>query len=193
MPYSRQRAGCGLRGLSVSGADAPYKAGRSAAWIKIKCLLREEFVIIGWLPPGGMRKGIGALALGFYDADRLQAGARAGARLARVPRPLAHALCRVRWHGLPGSGAVGPAYPSARYGIHAARIANLLRVSARFCRRHTTSATRLRDFAWFASIYQLPGARRKHLVHPHTGTSDQVLEAFILYPRSRPRSHVALR
>jgi bifunctional non-homologous end joining protein LigD len=44
-------------------------AGRSAAWLKIKCLLREEFIVLGWLPPGGRRKGIGSLAIGFYDAE----------------------------------------------------------------------------------------------------------------------------
>jgi bifunctional non-homologous end joining protein LigD len=36
-------------------------------WLKIKCLLREEFVVLGWMPPGGRRKGIGSLAIGFYD------------------------------------------------------------------------------------------------------------------------------
>lgn len=59
-----------LEGIICKRANAPYRAGRSTAWLKIKCLLREEFVVIGWLPPGGRRQGIGALALGFYDADR---------------------------------------------------------------------------------------------------------------------------
>jgi bifunctional non-homologous end joining protein LigD len=58
-----------LEGIICKRADAPYRGGRSAVWLKIKCVLREEFVVLGWLPPGGSRKGIGALALGFYDAD----------------------------------------------------------------------------------------------------------------------------
>jgi bifunctional non-homologous end joining protein LigD len=58
-----------LEGIICKRADASYRGGRSVAWLKIKCVLREEFVVLGWLPPGGSRIGIGALALGFYDAD----------------------------------------------------------------------------------------------------------------------------
>lgn len=47
----------------------PYKAGRSADWVKLKCLGREEFFVLGWTPPGGSRQGIGSLALGFYDVQ----------------------------------------------------------------------------------------------------------------------------
>ena len=36
---------------SASGADAPYRAGRSRAWVKVKCQGREEFVVLGWTPP----------------------------------------------------------------------------------------------------------------------------------------------
>jgi bifunctional non-homologous end joining protein LigD len=41
--------------------------GRSGAWVKVKCLDREEFVVIGWTPPAGSRSGIGALHVGYYD------------------------------------------------------------------------------------------------------------------------------
>ena len=58
-----------IEGIICKRADAPYRAGRSAAWLKIKCQGREEFVVLGWTPPGGSRRGIGALALGFYDPD----------------------------------------------------------------------------------------------------------------------------
>ena len=56
-----------LEGIICKRADAPYRAGRSASWLKVKCLGREEFVVLGWTPPGGSRRGIGGLALGFYD------------------------------------------------------------------------------------------------------------------------------
>ena len=58
-----------LEGIIAKRADAPYRAGRSAAWLKIKCLGREDFLVLGWTPPGGSRRGIGALAVGFYDPD----------------------------------------------------------------------------------------------------------------------------
>ena len=38
-------------------------------WLKIKCSLREEFVIGGFTAPGGSRTHFGALAIGYYDDD----------------------------------------------------------------------------------------------------------------------------
>ncbi len=57
----------GLEGIICKRADAPYRAGRSRDWLKIKCQGREEFVIVGWTPPQGSRSGLGALQLGFHD------------------------------------------------------------------------------------------------------------------------------
>ena len=56
-----------LEGIIVKRADRPYRAGRSPDWLKVKCLGREDLVVLGWTPPGGSRQGIGALAVGFYD------------------------------------------------------------------------------------------------------------------------------
>jgi bifunctional non-homologous end joining protein LigD len=56
-----------LEGIVSKRADAPYRAGRSADWVKVKCLAREEFLVLGWTDPGGKRKGLGALLLGYYD------------------------------------------------------------------------------------------------------------------------------
>ena len=36
-------------------------------WLKVKCLGREEFIVLGWTPPRGSRTGLGALHLGYYD------------------------------------------------------------------------------------------------------------------------------
>ena len=63
----REAARLKLEGIISKRASAPYRAGRSADWLKIKCLGREEFVVLGWTPPGGSRQGIGALAIGYYD------------------------------------------------------------------------------------------------------------------------------
>jgi len=57
----------GLEGIICKRADAPYRAGRSRDWLKVKCQGREEFVVLGWTPPQGSRTGLGALQLGFYD------------------------------------------------------------------------------------------------------------------------------
>jgi bifunctional non-homologous end joining protein LigD len=46
-----------------------YSGGRSTAWIKIKAMRRQEFVVLGWLP--SRDEGIAGLALGTYEGGRL--------------------------------------------------------------------------------------------------------------------------
>lgn len=53
----------GWEGLVAKRRDAPYRSGRARSWLKLKCLLRDDFVIVGWTPPKGGRVGLGALAL----------------------------------------------------------------------------------------------------------------------------------
>jgi len=36
-------------------------------WLKVKCLHREEFVVVGWTDPEGRRPWLGALLLAYYD------------------------------------------------------------------------------------------------------------------------------
>src|SRR5438477_9892545 len=67
-------------------------------WLKVKCLYREEFVMVGWTHPEGRRPWLGALLLAYYDpGGRLVYAGRAGTginaaeleRLWRQPQPLA--------------------------------------------------------------------------------------------------------
>ncbi|WP_175975234.1 DNA ligase D [Burkholderia sp. BCC1047] len=71
----------GLEGLIGKRADSRYRAGRSPAWIKLKCRRRQEFVIGGFTEPSGSRHGFGALLLGVHEP------APAGKRR-RGPAPL---------------------------------------------------------------------------------------------------------
>src|SRR3954465_12333630 len=57
----------GLEGLIGKTTDAPYVAGRTKTWIKLKCRQRQDFVIAGYTAPGGSRTGFGALLLGVHD------------------------------------------------------------------------------------------------------------------------------
>jgi bifunctional non-homologous end joining protein LigD len=57
----------GLEGLIGKQSDAPYVAGRTKTWIKLKCRQRQDFVIAGYTAPGGSRSGFGALVLGVHD------------------------------------------------------------------------------------------------------------------------------
>jgi bifunctional non-homologous end joining protein LigD len=38
-------------------------------WVKVKCLHRDEFVVVGWTDPEGSRPWLGALLLAYYDPD----------------------------------------------------------------------------------------------------------------------------
>jgi bifunctional non-homologous end joining protein LigD len=58
-----------LEGIVSKQRDAPYVAGRSRSWLKVKCGNREEFVIIGFSDPGGTRQGFGSLLLGTHESD----------------------------------------------------------------------------------------------------------------------------
>ena len=68
----------GLEGVVSKLRDAPYRGGRVQAWVKSKCLSRQEFVIGGFTPSSTSRRAVGSLALGFYDGDRLRHAGRVG-------------------------------------------------------------------------------------------------------------------
>ena len=59
----------GLEGIISKRKDAPYRSGRSTAWVKVKCVASQEFVIVGFTEPKGARAGFGALLLGVYEKD----------------------------------------------------------------------------------------------------------------------------
>ncbi|PLC51654.1 DNA ligase D [Pollutimonas subterranea] len=57
----------GLEGVIGKRKNSPYVSRRSTDWIKLKCSLRQEFVIGGYTKPQGSRSGIGSLLLGVHD------------------------------------------------------------------------------------------------------------------------------
>jgi bifunctional non-homologous end joining protein LigD len=59
----------GLEGVIGKRRDSRYVNRRSPEWIKLKCGMRQEFVIGGYTDPQGARTGIGSLLLGYYDED----------------------------------------------------------------------------------------------------------------------------
>ena len=69
----------GLEGIIGKRADSAYRSERTRDWIKLKCRLRQEFVIGGYSDPNGSRAGLGALLLGVHDDDgRLRYVGRVG-------------------------------------------------------------------------------------------------------------------
>ena len=67
-----------LEGVIGKRAGSPYVSRRSPDWIKLKCRLRQEFVIIGYTQPQGSRSGFGALLLGVYHDKELVYAGRVG-------------------------------------------------------------------------------------------------------------------
>ena len=59
----------GLEGVVAKRKDSFYVTRRSPDWLKLKCGLRQEFVIGGYSDPKGSRTGIGSLLLGVHDPD----------------------------------------------------------------------------------------------------------------------------
>lgn len=57
----------GGEGLISKRIDAPYRGGRSSAWEKIKCIRRDEFVVIGWQPSQVRGRPFASLLLGVED------------------------------------------------------------------------------------------------------------------------------
>ncbi len=60
-----------LEGIVAKRRLSRYAAGRSRDWLKLKCQLRQEFVIGGYTAPQGSRAHFGALHLGLYEGGRL--------------------------------------------------------------------------------------------------------------------------
>jgi bifunctional non-homologous end joining protein LigD len=59
----------GLEGIVSKRARAPYRATRNGDWLKVKCLVRQELVVLGFTDPeGAARDGIGALLVGYREA-----------------------------------------------------------------------------------------------------------------------------
>jgi bifunctional non-homologous end joining protein LigD len=70
--------GMGLEGVMVKRADAPYAAGRTETWLKLKCQHRQEFVVIGFTDRTGTKNEVGALLLGYHEGGRLRHGGSVG-------------------------------------------------------------------------------------------------------------------
>jgi bifunctional non-homologous end joining protein LigD len=114
--FYREACRMALEGVVSKRADSPYRAGRGREWLKVKCLTRQEFVVVGYTEPSGSRKGFGALVLGYRDKDgRLVYSGRVGtgfsertlaelsARLKKLERktsPLAEELPRMAARGV---------------------------------------------------------------------------------------------
>jgi bifunctional non-homologous end joining protein LigD len=73
----------GAEGIVSKRADSHYLSGRSGAWLKVKCIRRQEFVIGGFTLPEKSNVGLGALLLGYYRDGKLVYAGRTGTGFSR--------------------------------------------------------------------------------------------------------------
>lgn len=76
--FYRQACSFALEGIISKRADLPYHSGRNKGWLKVKCLKRQEFVIVGFTDPEGSRVGFGALWLAVHEDGELVAAGKVG-------------------------------------------------------------------------------------------------------------------
>jgi len=67
----------GGEGIISKVAKAPYKGARTRNWLKIKCIQRQEFVIVGW-SESDRRIGFRSLLLGLREGGKLRYAGKVG-------------------------------------------------------------------------------------------------------------------
>ena len=68
----------GLEGIVSKRGDLPYRPGRGDHWRKTKGMLRQEFVILGFVPSTVAKGTVGALPLGYHEDGALHYAGRVG-------------------------------------------------------------------------------------------------------------------
>lgn len=67
-----------LEGVVSKQADASYRSGRSRSWVKVKCGMGQEFVIVGWRPSKVKDRPFSSLLLAVMENGRLSYRGRIG-------------------------------------------------------------------------------------------------------------------
>jgi bifunctional non-homologous end joining protein LigD len=67
-----------LEGIISKAANAPYRSGRAKSWLKSKCGMEQEFVIIGWQPSDKTGRQFRSLLIAVNDEGALRYAGRIG-------------------------------------------------------------------------------------------------------------------
>ncbi len=101
-------------GLIAKRSQSPYVGKRSPDWLKFKCIMEQELVIIGYTDPKGSRTDFGALLVGYYDGKRLLYAGKVGTGFSEVTlRMLGAKLRKLQISTCPASN-----YSESTAGIH---------------------------------------------------------------------------
>jgi bifunctional non-homologous end joining protein LigD len=77
-PLLKAMCEAGLEGIVSKRADAPYVGKRAQAWLKVKCVQRAEYVIVGWTESSAARRGLGALLMAAREGASLRYAGKVG-------------------------------------------------------------------------------------------------------------------
>jgi bifunctional non-homologous end joining protein LigD len=69
--FFKQACKLNLEGIVSKLARSSYRSGRDAAWQKVKCRLRQEFVGGGWRQSDAAGRTLSSLLVGYYDKGSL--------------------------------------------------------------------------------------------------------------------------
>lgn len=95
----------GLEGIVAKRRGSKYSPGRGAAWLKLKCRLRQELAIVGYLPLRQGEDAIGGLLLAVKRGDHFRYAGKVGTGFDDATRVrLAELLDRDRVHAPPAEG-----------------------------------------------------------------------------------------
>jgi bifunctional non-homologous end joining protein LigD len=76
--FFRHACEYGIEGILSKLANSPYESTRNRNWVKVKCNIQQEFVIVGYTPSSKGLPGFGSLVLGVYDKGKLVYAGRVG-------------------------------------------------------------------------------------------------------------------
>lgn len=108
--FHREACTMALEGSVSKRANRPYAPGRSRDWLKVKCLQRQEFVIVGYTEGKGSRSGFGALILATRNAGgTLQHAGRVGTGFTQQDLT----SIRARLETIPADGPPNERFPSS--------------------------------------------------------------------------------
>ena len=58
-------------GIIAKRIDAPYRHSRTKNWVKVKCIQRQEFIVVGWSESSARARPFASLLLATRDGDDL--------------------------------------------------------------------------------------------------------------------------
>ena len=61
----------GQEGIISKGVDAPYRHSRTKSWVKVKCVQRQEFIVVGWSESSAKARPFASLLLATKDGEEL--------------------------------------------------------------------------------------------------------------------------